>query len=59
MNTTPNKVTESQMTLEDVDEALKNKELTPEQADLLRFDIRANVYRNRFRAASSKTDGAA
>jgi len=59
MSTPGHAITETTMTLEDVDKALENKELTPEQADLLRFDIRAQAYRKRFQVAASRSEGAA
>jgi hypothetical protein len=55
--TTVHAVTESEMTMEDVDKALKNKELTQEQADLLIFDIKARPYRDRFRARGTNAHG--
>lgn len=44
-------IKENPMTLDDVDAALKAKEITPEHAEELRVEIRVRDHRRRFRAA--------
>lgn len=47
----------SEMTMEDIDEAVENKEITLAEAENARFSLRARRHQRRFVQAIKKVDG--